>query len=630
MELFIKQTPFFRLFLFTALGIIAAAEINFPAVGLITLSVVLLTALIVVYWLQNTVKQDIAWGVLFNALCIVTGLFLAQNFTTSASTAELKGDNNFTVRVEKYESQVKRYSRYLARLYIADTVTFFDQNVKIRLLVDTSEQRFQEGDLVFCVGKVQSIENMGNPGEFDYKSWANRKRIYYSAVIPKGNCSIIGQVEPFFVKRWLNDIRFWIEERYSQNDIIGRRGAVLTALTLGDKSVLDPEIKSSFAAAGLMHVLAVSGLHVGIIYLILSTLVAPLFYNRYGKGLKIFIVIVTLWLYAFFTGMSPSVSRAVLMFSFLVVGEVAGRKYSGLNALFASAFFLTLFDPVSIYDTGFQLSHLAVLGIFLFYRPVNNIFAFRHMFMNKIWSLAALSIAAQLATTPISLYYFNQFPTYFLLSNQVVVPLIGFIIQGTVVLLTFGFSPPLERIVAWCINHLLSIVVNFTEWLVTLPFSRIMVFSYDLFLLLGSYLVIFLIYRTLKTHSPKLLITASAIVAALLIRVVVNDYNQSLVSDIHVFKAADAPVYLVESDYLHALVADSATAVQAHHAQLSRYYGTPLTLVSYSHYPDRVSVWEHSAGRILIAPQYLLNSADSLLWTDFDAVVATRSFRALR
>ena len=161
------------------------------------------------------------------------------------------------------------------------------------------------------------------------------------------------------------------------------------------------------------------------------------------------------------------------MFSFLVVGEASGRRYLGQNSLFASAFFLMIFNPNIIFELGFQLSYLAVFGIFQFHKPIYNLFCFKNKLLDKIWSLSALSISAQLATTPVSLLYFNQFPLYFLLGNIVIVPLVGVIIQGAILFMALSFYAPLAKIVAWCVNLMLKFMTGTTELIAKLPYSQI-------------------------------------------------------------------------------------------------------------------------------------------------------------
>lgn len=189
--------------------------------------------------------------------------------------------------------------------------------------------------------------------------------------------------------------------------------------------------KKLFTKTGVIHVLAVSGLHVGIIYLFLSWIL-KLKRNQVNAAWKIILLIFILFLYAMITGFSPSVSRAVLMFSFMRIGELFGKKVHTLNALAFSAFIILIYNPTELFQLGFQLSYFAVLSIVIFYPAIYGLLFFKNTILDKLWSLTAVTLAAQIGTFPWALYVFHQFPVYFILSNWVTIPL-----STLLVLLTF-------------------------------------------------------------------------------------------------------------------------------------------------------------------------------------------------
>jgi competence protein ComEC len=633
MEHFIKQSPFFRLFLFTTFGILAAQWFTTSTLPWVLASSLLLVLVIILYYFNKSLTIDTLWGGTFNSLCVAVGFILAQSSKPLADVPIFQGNTNFSVLIEKNEGVINHQARYTARLFSSDTLKFTHKTVKVRIMLDTTDETFREGEIVFCQGMLRKIENRGNPGEFDYQTWANRRQIYYSANIPKGACTPMGYHEPFILRQWVSKIRIWLDQSFVNQGIAGDQLAVLVALTTGDKATLDPELRSAFSTAGLMHVLAVSGLHIGIIYLILGWLVKPLTFYRYGKPLKIILVISFLWLYAFFTGMAPSVTRAVLMFSFLVIGEASGRKYASENALFASAFFLMLFNPNIIYEVGFQLSYLAVFGIFQFYKPIYDLFYFEQKIPDKIWSLLALSLAAQLATTPISLYYFNQFPTYFLLSNLLIVPLVGFIIQGTILFLVLGFFEPAANIVAWVVNHMLKGMTFYSEWVSQLPVSRISGIYIDMIVLWGLYALIPLVFGSFKTRSPRQLQLTSVSLLLLLGYGLVTSHLQTQKREIHVFKAMHNPVFVVEANRIHSLQSDTSVSVHRYVSQLSSFYKTHLEPASHVVVSEPVSVWTQQQQKILLAPRTRLEKMDTAVVQHMDVVVGRNGFvdnRSLR
>lgn len=218
--------------------------------------------------------------------------------------------------------------------------------------------------------------------------------------------------------------------------------AIISALTVGDKSKLTREIKATYNAAGVSHILALSGLHIGILSMILSWLFYPLRRVCGGKWIASFLIVGLLWGFAFLSGLSPSVIRAVTMFSAYVVASIFSEdRFSGFSALTLTAFIMLIYQPMYLFDVGFQLSFMAVLGIFLFYPLIDSLFVVRNKIVAYLWNIISLSLAAQLATLPLILYYFGTFPVYFLLSNLVVAPIAVFILSATLLALALGVFP---------------------------------------------------------------------------------------------------------------------------------------------------------------------------------------------
>jgi len=250
--------------------------------------------------------------------------------------------------------------------------------------------------------------------------------------------------------------------------------AIAKALILGDKADLDNPTKEVYAQAGAMHVLAVSGLHVGVIYLVLLSLLG----QRNGRVTKpilvAIIVIPSLWAYAFITGLSPSVLRAVTMFSFLAMAQVFNRRSATFNTLAISALILLIVNPYMIMSVGFQLSYVAVIGIIFLYPIFENWFYPTSRIGRFFWQITALSLAAQLATSPLSALYFHRFPTYFLFSNLLVIPAAMLIVWGGLALLILGsISSTLGIMLGKVLGLLIWLVNQSLLWLAKLPYADI-------------------------------------------------------------------------------------------------------------------------------------------------------------
>jgi len=319
--------------------------------------------------------------------------------------------------------------------------------------------------------KLNEINEPTNPGVFDYKAYLSAKNIYHQGFVPTGNWILIEEPIAFSIFSLSFKLRDRLLEALKKSGLDGDELAVVAALTLGAKSNLDAALKSSYSKAGVMHVLAVSGLHIGIIFLILNYMF--LFIERFKNGslIKAISIILFLWFYAVLTGLSPSVLRAVTMFSFIAFGSAFNRYTNIYNTLCVSAFFLLLYDPFLLRNVGFQLSYFAVFGIVILYPHLYNFWKLKSWFLDKIWVLVAVSLAAQISTFPLAMYYFHQFPNYFLLSNLVVVPLVTLVIYLSV--FTYALSPIL--FVAVWMGNILSFIVallnDFVKWIESLPFA---------------------------------------------------------------------------------------------------------------------------------------------------------------
>lgn len=307
----------------------------------------------------------------------------------------------------------------------------------IILTLDTLETKYETGDYVAFKTPIEVFRTETNPGSFDAAYYYGTHHYIGRAFIPS-NCVVKtgtrNSIAIFFSKRQdqiAGKLQHWLPESVS---------GIGTALLLGNKAGIDPQVMDSFSNTGAMHVLAVSGLHVGIILIIFQYILQ--FFSRWiTKKQSILFSVALIWAFGLLSGASPSVIRAVVMFSILTLGQLLSRKNSGMNNLLLSAIILLMYDPYYLFDIGFQLSYAALIGIFLFQAPVYHLIRIRQKWLDWLWKGSAVGIAATIATTPFMLYWFHQFPNYFLLSN-IVVMLLGFVVLLFPIILVFtGWIP---------------------------------------------------------------------------------------------------------------------------------------------------------------------------------------------
>jgi competence protein ComEC len=356
------------------------------------------------------------------------------------------------------------------------TTEWDEASGKVNLYIDQvkgSEIVF--GDILLIKGSPNLTEGPKNPGEFDFRNHLVYNNIFHQQFVGEDFHFIDHEV--FW---WQKPLEYSIKARNYCAALLRKQiededaRAVLLAITLGVKDELDNDLQASFSAAGAMHVLAVSGLHVGIIYGIILLFFKRIKLNSWKRRWWMAAIsILFLWAYAFITGLSPSVLRAVTMFSFVAIAKAKNTNSSIYNTLAASAFVLLCWNPYLIMSVGFQLSYLAVFGIVYLQPRFYRMLDLNNYWLDKIWEISCVSLAAQIATAPLSILYFHQFPTYFLFSNLFVIPAaFAMLILGLLVL-TFGNIPYLGDAINWLSERFVVLVNKMVFGVRQIPGSTI-------------------------------------------------------------------------------------------------------------------------------------------------------------
>lgn len=376
-----------------------------------------------------------------------------------------------------------------------------EANLIIYLSKEDFPLPFEYGDVILVKGDPQIVSSPANPEEFDYKRFLNFKNIYHQQFVRHGQVKRIGFAPESWVDHYALMTRRWADEALRGNISGDREKALASALVLGVTDGLDDELLSAYKATGTLHVLAVSGLHVGILYGLVLFMLGPLNKLKFGPWTLAVISIVILWAYAFVTGLSPSVLRAVTMFSFLAIAKPAGRHTNIYNTLAASAFCILWYDPFLIMSVGFQLSYLAVLGIVYIQPGLYNLWEPTNRVLDEIWKISCVSVAAQFSTLALGLLYFHQFPNYFLISNLFVIP-------GSFVVLILGLlmlATVLIQPIASALGFLLEWVIKAMNYVIfaleDLPFSlveNVYISPLQCWLLIGIFISILLLIQKKK------------------------------------------------------------------------------------------------------------------------------------
>ena len=481
-------------------------------------------ALIIISKTNKNIKNNFLFGIVLNIILFVGGSLLIQISLNDYSKLE-EADFYQCAIVEPVKEKTNSYQ--LTLLINAKSIdsswSFSRGKALIYIEKDSLSSKLKFRDKLLIKGNLNFLDPPKNPKEFDYKKYLENRSIYQQGYLASDDWRLLDSKSKG-LDVFANDARQFLLSSLKSNGIEGDQYAIASALILGSKDELDFEVKQAYATAGAMHVLAVSGLHVGIIFLILNTLLSILDTSKKGRTVKAIILLIALWSYALITGLSPSVLRAATMFSFVIIGTVLNRKSSIYNTLAASAFFLLIINPNLLFEVGFQLSYIAVIGIVYLQPLIYKRIYTRWWLLDKIWAITAVSIAAQIATLPLTLYYFNQFPVYFMLSNLLVIPSAIVILSLGILLFVTSPIPAVSESIGWVLNKFIEGLNFGIKEIEVLPNSLIEGLSISVLECVALYIIILLFIHGLKVR--KLKIVNYAFLLALIF--IINDLMEDV------------------------------------------------------------------------------------------------------
>lgn len=393
------------------------------------------------------------------------------------------------------------------------TMLYLEQTDKARMLMPGNEIVFR--------ARMQPFRNFGNPDDFDYERFMKVKGFSASGYVSAANWHKTPR-NVLTIGTASQKIRGKILQFYRSFGLSDDGYAFLSALTLGYKADLPDAMKAAFRASGTAHVLAVSGLHVAIIYTIINFLFS--FLGKHGRryAVRQLLVILALWGYVFLTGMPMSVIRAAIMLSIFCMGNMLRQKGFTYNSLAAAAFFILVFSPFSLFDVGFQMSFAAVFAILFFQPKISSLYIPPNKVAKYVWALFTVSLAAQIGVFPLVLYYFGTFPTYFFVTNLLVVPLIGVVIYAALPLavtsLFLFLNAPavdfLHAVFRWILSRLTELTLGIVHVAETLPLAEL-TDGYISFPQLVFALVFVYVFTLFLTHGRARFLLVSAAAALL-------------------------------------------------------------------------------------------------------------------
>ena len=492
--------PILKLTIFLTIGIVASdyLSVSLPLISAGMGLIIIVLILTHVYCKKH--HKTLYWpSLLVLLLMVLLGVFVCKIHAPSfykSHHSHLKNITNDGLHqlefvIKKRLKPTTYHHRYYVELIKIDS-TLVSGTLLVNLSKESSTAHLNVNEKILTSAALQKIKPALNPYQFNYKTYLKRQGIFYQVFLKDQAVLAIPQ-SPKTITGYAETIREALNKRLEKLPFKPVERAFIKALLLGQRQDISSDVYEAYKKAGAVHILAISGLHVGILLLILQFILKPLLYFRHGKFVSVVIILCVLWSFAIIAGLSPSVVRAVTMFSLFAIVKELKRSSNSLNTLAVSAFILLLVRPGFCFDVGFQLSYAAVASIIIVKPVLDSWWRFKNRIFNWFLDLFKVSIAAQIGVLPISLYYFHQFPGLFFITNMVVIPcLIGILCLGitTVILMVVNQAPDF---LVYTLGRLIQFMNRVVEWVAskeTFLFEQI---SFDLTALVISYLILFLL-----------------------------------------------------------------------------------------------------------------------------------------
>ncbi|WP_341226263.1 ComEC/Rec2 family competence protein [uncultured Arcticibacterium sp.] len=518
----LRAYPYLRLVLFLIIGIYAY-EYQFLSETVFLL--IAATAAVFFTLGYFFTKANILQSLGIYTLLFCLGFGAAQVSREKQSKDSLSELDSYMVRVNGAVETKPKSFKAIAEVLKTKNDSIWKQSKGEVLLYFTKElDKPKYGDIYLINNSPREIEGPKNPFEFNYKTFQNRRGIQSHHFLRKDDFIKLGHKAKYPILAWSYKLNEQCGNILNQK-LNSKAGlAVAEAMLLGTKDELDNETRDAYATAGAVHILAVSGLHVGILMLMLNFLFSPLKRKPILFGI---LTVTLLWAYAVFTGLSPSVTRATLMFSLFQLGTMFKRDKNSINVLAGSAFLLLLFKPFWLFEVGFQLSYLAIFGIIYLFPYLNKLYEPKNWLLAKLWQISIVSIAAQLFTFPLSIYYFHQFPNYFLLTNPIVTVMSFAVLFVGILSLILTAAPLISDILYWILNFVLDLLNKCIFLISSLPESKALGFSISQVEVVLLYSFLFCVILFFLKKDIKFFLAAFILLAGLSFWNISEDLNQS-------------------------------------------------------------------------------------------------------
>jgi len=508
-----------KLTFFLIIGILLGYFFDVNIVYLISLSIAFLLLLTVDLFISKYTRKKYSWVtiVIYSATICIGYLSISthneSNFKNHYTKLNLKHlDSTYLInfRVKEVLKPGNYYNKYVIDILSLDNANTSGSSL-LNVAKDSTIDPLKVDDILITKTPLKELIPPLNPHQFDYKAYLKKQHIYHQLFVSNIELHTISNSKHTLFG-YASLLREAINNKLETYNFKPEELAIINALLLGQRQDISKDIYDSYTQAGAIHILAVSGLHVGIILILLNILFKPIEYFKHGLFFKTLLLIVVLWSFAVIAGLSASVVRAVSMFTVVAIALNLKRPTNVYNTLTISIFILLLWKPTFLFDVGFQLSYLAVFAIVAIQPMLDKLWQPKLRLVKVFWNIFTVTIAAQFGVIPISLYYFHQFPGLFFISNLAIIPFLGLILSLGIVVIGLSLVNLLPSFLASIYGGIISKMNELVGWVAAQESFLFRNISFDITHVLISYTIIISILIYLKTKTFKSIVSLLVII----------------------------------------------------------------------------------------------------------------------
>ncbi len=516
---------------FLVLGILTAHY--FPIPFLILTPLVVVLSLVFVFWLlaRQQLIQQVYLGIAAYLCFFAIGIFSYQIRLPEFQPnhfSKIILDNSPKILQIKITQTLKpdRFNhKYFAEVNAINGIATSGK-VLINIAKDSLLKPLVPDNVVLTYTTVSEISKPQNPHQFDYSNYMKLQGVYGQLRISSNEILKVSK-DSKTIFGIAQNLRAEIIRKLERSKLEPDERAIIQALVLGEKKDIDKNLYEAYAAAGAVHILAVSGLHVGILYIILGFLFKPVKRLKYGIVLHSILIVLLLWCFAVLSSLSPSVTRAVTMFSFFAFANLLNRRTNSTNTLFLSLLTLLIINPLWLFQVGFQLSYLAVFFIVWLLPIFKGIGHSKYWLVRKTGPIVGVTICAQIGVLPLSLYYFHQFPGLFLLTNIVVLPFLTILMCGGILIVLLAVFNSLPNWLSEIYNRMIEGLNTFINWVAMQDEFLFEEIHFSALKVIAAYLLIISIALAVKKLNYQRLIVSLVAVSLILTVFIYDEFSTS-------------------------------------------------------------------------------------------------------